>query len=57
MIEPSHPQYRPVWQMLQEVWERYRRPLFKPARALKATRGRRGCGMSDTKCGARCVKG
>lgn len=28
MIEPSHPRYRPVWQMLQEVYERYRRPMF-----------------------------
>jgi beta-glucosidase/6-phospho-beta-glucosidase/beta-galactosidase len=28
MIEPSHERYRPVWQMLQEVYERYRRPLF-----------------------------
>ena len=28
MIEPSHPMYRPVWQMLREVHERYRRPLF-----------------------------
>jgi hypothetical protein len=28
MIEPSHVQYRPVWQMLQEVHERYGRPLF-----------------------------
>jgi beta-glucosidase/6-phospho-beta-glucosidase/beta-galactosidase len=28
MIEPSHARYRPVWQMLQEVYERYRRPLF-----------------------------
>ena len=28
MIEPSHPRYRPVWQMLKEVYERYRRPLF-----------------------------
>jgi hypothetical protein len=28
MIEPSHPSYRPVWQMLREVYERYRRPLF-----------------------------
>jgi hypothetical protein len=28
MIEPSHPRYRPVWQMLKEVHERYRRPLF-----------------------------
>jgi beta-glucosidase/6-phospho-beta-glucosidase/beta-galactosidase len=28
MIEPSHPQYRPVWQMLREVHERYGRPLF-----------------------------
>jgi beta-glucosidase/6-phospho-beta-glucosidase/beta-galactosidase len=28
MLEPSHPQYRPVWQMLREVYERYRRPLF-----------------------------
>ena len=28
MIEPSHPRYRPVWRMLQEVHERYRRPLF-----------------------------
>ena len=27
-IEPSQPQYRPVWQMLKEVHERYRRPLF-----------------------------
>ena len=28
MIEPSHPRYRPVWQMLGEVYQRYRRPLF-----------------------------
>jgi hypothetical protein len=28
MIEPSHPRYRPVWQMLREVYERYGRPLF-----------------------------
>ena len=28
MIEPSHPRYRPVWQMLREVFERYRRPMF-----------------------------
>lgn len=28
MIEPSHPRYRPVWQMLREVYERYRRPMF-----------------------------
>jgi len=28
MIEPSHPQYRPVWQMLREVHQRYGRPLF-----------------------------
>jgi beta-glucosidase/6-phospho-beta-glucosidase/beta-galactosidase len=28
MIEPSHARYRPVWQMLKEVYERYRRPLF-----------------------------
>jgi beta-glucosidase/6-phospho-beta-glucosidase/beta-galactosidase len=28
MLEPSHPQYRPVWQMLREVYERYGRPLF-----------------------------
>jgi beta-glucosidase/6-phospho-beta-glucosidase/beta-galactosidase len=28
MIEPSQPRYRPVWHMLQEVYERYRRPLF-----------------------------
>jgi len=28
MIEPSHARYRPVWQMLREVHERYRRPLF-----------------------------
>jgi beta-glucosidase/6-phospho-beta-glucosidase/beta-galactosidase len=28
MIEPSHPRYRPVWQMLKEFYERYRRPLF-----------------------------
>ena len=27
-IEPSQPQYRPVWQMLQDVYERYRRPVF-----------------------------
>jgi len=27
-IEPSQPQYRPVWQMLREVYHRYRRPLF-----------------------------
>ena len=28
MIEPSHSRYRPVWQMLREVSERYRRPMF-----------------------------
>jgi beta-glucosidase/6-phospho-beta-glucosidase/beta-galactosidase len=28
MIEPSHPRYRPVWQMLSDLYERYRRPLF-----------------------------
>jgi beta-glucosidase/6-phospho-beta-glucosidase/beta-galactosidase len=28
MIEPSHPRYRPVWQMLREAHERYRRPMF-----------------------------
>jgi beta-glucosidase/6-phospho-beta-glucosidase/beta-galactosidase len=28
MIEPSHARYRPVWQMLREVYERYRRPIF-----------------------------
>ena len=28
MLEPSHPQYRHVREMLQEVYERYRRPLF-----------------------------
>jgi hypothetical protein len=28
MIEPSHPRYRPVWQMLREFHERYQRPLF-----------------------------
>ena len=28
MIEPSHPRYRPVWQMLREVHQRYGRPLF-----------------------------
>ena len=28
MIEPSHPRYRPVWQMLKEVYDRYQRPLF-----------------------------
>jgi beta-glucosidase/6-phospho-beta-glucosidase/beta-galactosidase len=28
MIEPSHSRYRPVWQMLREVHERYGRPLF-----------------------------
>lgn len=28
MIERTHPQYRPLWQLLGEVYERYRRPLF-----------------------------
>ena len=28
MIEPSHPRYRPVWQMLAEVHARYGCPLF-----------------------------
>ena len=28
MIEPSHPRYRPVWTMLQEVHKRYGRPIF-----------------------------
>jgi hypothetical protein len=28
MLEPSHPRYRPVWQMLRETYERYQRPLF-----------------------------
>jgi beta-glucosidase/6-phospho-beta-glucosidase/beta-galactosidase len=28
MIEPSHPRYRPVWEMLKEFHDRYRRPLF-----------------------------
>ena len=28
LLLPSHPQYRPVREMLREVWERYRRPLF-----------------------------
>jgi beta-glucosidase/6-phospho-beta-glucosidase/beta-galactosidase len=28
MIEPSHPRYRPVWQMLKEVYDRYQRPIF-----------------------------
>jgi beta-glucosidase/6-phospho-beta-glucosidase/beta-galactosidase len=28
MIEPSHPRYRPVSDMLREVYERYRRPMF-----------------------------
>jgi hypothetical protein len=28
MIEPSHPRYKPVWQMLREVHQRYGRPLF-----------------------------
>jgi hypothetical protein len=28
MIEPSHARYRPVWHMLREVYDRYRRPLF-----------------------------
>jgi beta-glucosidase/6-phospho-beta-glucosidase/beta-galactosidase len=28
MIDPSHPRYRPVWEMLREVYERYRRPMF-----------------------------
>jgi beta-glucosidase/6-phospho-beta-glucosidase/beta-galactosidase len=27
-LEPSHPRYRPMWQMLRDVYERYRRPLF-----------------------------
>jgi len=27
-IEPSNPQYRPVWQLLRDVYARYRRPLF-----------------------------
>ncbi|MBW3623951.1 MAG: beta-glucosidase [Armatimonadetes bacterium] len=27
-ITPSHPFYRPVWDLLKEVHERYRRPLF-----------------------------
>jgi hypothetical protein len=27
-IMPGHPQYRPFHQILHEVWERYRRPLF-----------------------------
>jgi beta-glucosidase/6-phospho-beta-glucosidase/beta-galactosidase len=27
-IEPSQARYRPVWQMLQETHQRYRRPLF-----------------------------
>lgn len=27
-IEPSQPRYRPVWQMLREVHQRYGRPLF-----------------------------
>jgi beta-glucosidase/6-phospho-beta-glucosidase/beta-galactosidase len=27
-IFPSHPYYRPVWDMLREVYERYGRPLF-----------------------------
>jgi len=27
-IGPAHPRYRPVWDMLREVHERYRRPLF-----------------------------
>ena len=28
VIEPSHPRYRPVWQMLREFHDRYGRPLF-----------------------------
>ncbi len=28
MIEPSHPRYRPVWQLLRDVYARYGRPLF-----------------------------
>ena len=28
MLEPSHPRYAPVWRMLQDTYERYRRPLF-----------------------------
>ncbi len=27
-LEPSHPQYRPVWRMLQEVGQRFGHPLF-----------------------------
>jgi hypothetical protein len=27
-LEPSNPQYRPVWQMLEEVYERFKCPLF-----------------------------
>jgi hypothetical protein len=27
-LEPSHPQYRPVWHMLREVAERFKCPLF-----------------------------
>ena len=27
-IDRTHPLYRPVWEMLQEVYERYGRPLF-----------------------------
>jgi hypothetical protein len=27
-LEPSHPQYRPVWQMLREFYERYKHPIF-----------------------------
>jgi hypothetical protein len=27
-IEPSQSRYRPVWQMLKEFYERYRRPIF-----------------------------
>lgn len=28
MIEPSHPEYRPLREMLHAVWSRYRRPVF-----------------------------
>ncbi|MEW6251343.1 MAG: beta-glucosidase [Planctomycetota bacterium] len=28
MLRPSDPGYRPVWDLLREVYERYRRPLF-----------------------------
>ena len=36
-IEPSEPRYRPVWQMLREIHERYRRPLFVAETGIEDT--------------------